>query len=57
MIDEVDEVPEVSLEAAAPGLDLICRGLQLISPNDQAALEIGQQIYEALYAQLALETD
>ena len=57
MIDEVDEVPEVSLEAAAPGLDLICRGLQLISPNDQAALEIGQQIYEALYAQLSLETD
>jgi len=43
----------VALEPAAPGLDLICRGLQVISPDDQTALERGALIYDALYAQLA----
>ena len=55
LIDEADVVQEVTVEAAAPGLDLICRGLRLISPDDLVALERGNLIYEALYAQLALE--
>ena len=55
VIDEADTVQEVSLEPAAAGLDLICRGLCLVSPDDQAALERGRLIYDALYAQLASE--
>jgi hypothetical protein len=52
MVDEADVVQEVALEPAAPGLDLICRGLRLTSPDDQVALERGALIYDALYAQL-----
>ena len=55
IIDEADVVQEVTVEAAAPGLDLLCRGLRLTSPDDVIALERGSLIYEALYAQLALE--
>ena len=53
MVDEADVVQEVALEPAAPGLDLICRGLRLTSPDDYVALERGALIYEALYAQLS----
>jgi hypothetical protein len=53
MIDEADTVQEVTLEPVAPGLDLLCRGLRRISPDDQTALERGALLYEALYAQLA----
>lgn len=56
MVDEADVVQEVALEPAAPGLDLICRGLRLTSPDDQIAIERGVLIYEALYAQLSGET-
>ena len=56
MVDEADVVQEVALEPAAPGLDLICRGLRLTSPDDDVALERGALIYEALYAQLSGET-
>jgi len=55
VVDEADTVQEVSLEPAATGLDLICRGLRLVSPNDQVALERGRLIYNALYAQFASE--
>ncbi len=55
IIDEADIVQEVTVEPGAPGLDLICRGLRLTSLDDQVALERGRLIYEALYAQLALE--
>jgi hypothetical protein len=55
MIDEVDTVQEVTLEPAAPGLDLLCRGLRRISPDDHVAMERGALLYEALYAQLASE--
>lgn len=55
IVDEADVVQEVTLEAAAPGLDLICRGIRKTSPDDWEALERGGLIYEALYAQLALE--
>ena len=53
IIDEADTVIEVELEPAAPGLDLLCRGLRRISPDDATALERGALLYEALYAQLA----
>ena len=56
IIDEADEVQEVSLEPAAFGLDLICRGLRQISQDDFEAMERGRLIYEALYAQLELDS-
>ncbi len=56
IVDEADTVQEVALEPAAPGLDLLCRGLRRISPNDQVALERGALLYDALYAQLAAES-
>ena len=55
VVDEADTVQEVMLEPAATGLDLICRGIRLVSPNDSVALERGRLIYDALYAQLKTE--
>ena len=55
IVDEADVVQEVTIEAAAPGLDLICRGIRLTCLDDFAALERGAVIYDALYAQLATE--
>ena len=43
------------MEPAAAGLDLICDGLRLISPDDDTALDHGVLIYDALYARLAGE--
>jgi hypothetical protein len=56
IIDEADIVQEINVEAAAPGLDLICRGVQRISPDDRVALERGKLVYDALYAQLSDES-
>jgi hypothetical protein len=55
MVDEADTTQEVMVEPAAPGLDLICRGIRLTSPDDRVALERGHLIYEALYAQPAAD--
>ena len=55
LVDEADTAQEVTVEPAAPGLDLICRGLRLTSPDDRVALERGRLVYEALYAQLAAD--
>jgi hypothetical protein len=52
IIDEADTVQEVCVEPAAAGLDLICEGIRLISPDDQTAIERGALIYEALYERL-----
>lgn len=52
MVDEADVVQEISVEPAALGLDLICRGLRRISTDDYEAMEHGRLIYEALYAEL-----
>ncbi len=52
IVDEADIVQAVSVEPAAHGLDIICQGIRLTSPDDQTALERGYLIYEALYAQL-----
>lgn len=57
IVDEADTVQEVTVEPAAPGLDLICRGIRRVSPDDQTALERGALVYEALYAQVATEPD
>ncbi len=56
IIDEADIVQEVNVEPGAAGLDLICRGLRLCSPDDATAGERGALVYDALYAQLAAET-
>ncbi len=55
IVDEADVVQEAPVEPAAPGLDLICRGIRRMSGDDYTALERGILIYEALYAQLAAE--
>lgn len=53
IIDEADTVQDVKVEPAAYGLDLLCEGLRLISADDDAALQHGALIYDALYAKLA----
>lgn len=55
MIDEVDTVQEVAVEPAAPGLDVICEGIRLTSPDDESAIERGAVVYDALYARLTAE--
>jgi hypothetical protein len=55
IIDEADTVQEVTLEPIAAGLDFICRGIRLTSPDDPTAIERGRLIYEALYAQITFE--
>ena len=56
-VDEADVVQEANIEPAAAGLDLLCRGLRRISPDDQTALERGALLYEALYAELSAENE
>jgi hypothetical protein len=57
IIDEADELQEVTVEPTAIGLDLICRGLRQISKDDFEALERGSLIYDALYAQLKSDSN
>ena len=54
IVDEADVVQEVTVESAAAGLDLICRGLRRISRDDAEALKRGFLVYEALYAELSV---
>jgi hypothetical protein len=56
MVDEADEIQEVTLEPTAAGLDLICRGLRQISQDDFEAMERGALVYDAVYAQLKLDS-
>lgn len=55
VVDEADTVQDVMLEPAAAGLDVLCRGIRRISPDDRVALERGRLLYDALYAQLQVE--
>lgn len=55
IVDEADTVTDMELEPAAPGIDLLCRGLRRISPDDTAALVRAALLYDALYAALAEE--
>lgn len=50
IVDEADIVQEICLEPAASGLDAICHGIRMTSPDDLTALERGKLIYDALYA-------
>jgi hypothetical protein len=54
IVDEADVVQEVSIEPAAVGLDLICRGIRRVAGDDRLAFERGALIYEALYAELSV---
>jgi hypothetical protein len=54
IVDEADTVQPINIEPAAPGLDLICEGIRLASPDDVTALDRGAVVYDALYARLAL---
>lgn len=56
IVDEADTVQAVSIEPSAAGLDLICEGLRLISPDDHTAIERGRLVYDALYARLTQES-
>ena len=56
IVDEADELRDISLESAAQGLDLICRGLRQISKDDFEALARGSLVYDALYAQLKVDS-
>ncbi len=53
IVDEADVVQEVMVEPAAPGLDLICRGLRRNCADDYEAIKAGCLIYDALYAELS----
>lgn len=55
IVDEADTVTDVELEPAAAGLDLLCRGLRRISPDDATALDRGALLYDALYSALEAE--
>ena len=57
IIDEADTLQAVHVEPAATGLDLICEGLRLISPDDHAAIERGKLVYDALYARLSQDSE
>lgn len=53
IVDEADVIQDTNVESAAPGLDLVCRGVRRISKDDHEALERGCMVYDALYAELA----
>lgn len=55
IVDEADVIQDINIEATAPGLDFICRGIRRTSPDDYTALERGGFIFDALYAELARE--
>jgi hypothetical protein len=55
IVDEADTVQQAALEPAAPGLDLICRGIRRTSADDLEAIERGALVYDALYAELTEE--
>jgi hypothetical protein len=52
IIDEADTVQEVHVEPVAAGLDLICEGIRLVSPDDATALAKGALVYDALFERL-----
>jgi hypothetical protein len=57
IVDEADTIQEIFLEPIAPGLDFICDGIRLTTPDDITALSRGNLIFEALYAQLSAKYD
>jgi len=57
IIHAADTVQDIMLESASAGLDLICRGIRLAAGDDQAALDRGALVYDALYAALKEQVD
>jgi len=55
IVDEADVAQEAAVEPAAPGLDLVCRGIRRTSQDDWEALERGALVYDGLYAELSAE--
>ena len=55
IIDEADTLQPVQLEPVAAGLDFLCEGLRLTSPDDETAIVRGRLLYDALYARLQRE--
>lgn len=55
IIDEADTLQPVQLEPVAAGLDFLCEGLRLTSPDDETAIVRGRLLYDALYARLQHE--
>jgi hypothetical protein len=55
IVDEADTIQEVHVEPIAVGLDRICHGIRLASPDDGTALERGFLVYDALYSELRAE--
>jgi hypothetical protein len=55
IVDEADVVQEASVEAAAPGLDLVCRALRRTSKDDREAVERAVLLYDGLYSELDSE--
>ncbi len=55
IIDEADTVQPVLIEPSAPGLDLICKGIRLVSPDDATAMGHGLLVYDGLSATLAVD--
>ena len=53
IVDEADVIQEAAVEPAAPGLDLVCRGIRRTSQDDWQALERGALIYDGLYAEIS----
>lgn len=53
IVDEADVVQDYVLEPAAPGLDLLCRGLRRVSKDDIEAIERGRLLFDALHAELS----
>ncbi|MRS02557.1 hypothetical protein EG832_04935 [bacterium] len=56
IVNEADVIQDIALEPAAPGLDLVCRGIRRISRDDFEAIERGCMLYDALYAELSAST-
>lgn len=57
IVDEADTIQDAALEPWAPGLDLLCRGVRRVSPDDRTALDRGAMLYDALYAELSAELE
>lgn len=53
IVDAADSVNELLPPPEAPGLDVICRGLNKVLQDDWKTLEVGEIVFDALYAQLA----
>lgn len=52
IVDEADTIQEALVEAAAIGVDWVCRGLRTICRDDAEAFQQGYLVFEGIYAYL-----